>query len=64
MKQRNKKLKSLRVIYEQSTDIPPEEAERRLDRAFDALFEKVLRIRGMPNNKILSNEIKKSIVEI
>ncbi|MDP3948613.1 MAG: hypothetical protein Q8Q17_01540 [bacterium] len=38
---------SLSLVYEQSTGISPEEAERRLEHAFSVLFEETLKNMSM-----------------
>ena len=46
-KHRRVKPQSLKVIYEQSADISPEEAECRLEHAFGVLFEETLKNMSM-----------------
>ncbi len=44
------------VIYKQSTNISPQEAERRVAHAFDVLFEEKITIRGEPTESMGSSQ--------
>lgn len=47
-----KKSPQLKVSYQFVNSSPPEDIERRLDRAFAVVFEEVMRIRGSTADKL------------